>query len=65
MRKKSLQQIKILFRKKPRAFSFEPVTHQLNPNPVLPQGLMSAIAPAYEETLAKEQEKKTPLKPQE
>lgn len=54
MRRMLLQQIRALFRKEPREFIFEPVAHRLDPHPVLSQGLMSAIAPAYEEALVKE-----------
>ena len=60
MKGKRLQQFRALFRRSPREFSFEPVTHRLNPHPVLPQGLMSSIAPAYEETLAREKGEETP-----
>jgi hypothetical protein len=55
---KLIQQIKAIFRREPREFIFEPVTHRLSPHPTLPQGMMEAIAPAYEEVLAKEQEGK-------
>jgi len=58
MRSKLLQQIRGLFRKKPREFIYEPVVHRLNPSPILPQGMMEAIAPAYEEALSKEKEEK-------
>jgi len=55
---KLLQQIRALFRREPREFIYEPVIHRLNPSPILPQGMMEAIAPAYEEALAKENEEK-------
>lgn len=53
---KLLQQIRELFRRKSRGVTYEPVTHRLDPSPILPQGMMEAIAPAYEEALAKEKE---------
>lgn len=65
---KRLKKIKPLFRRESRAFNFEPVTHPLNTHPVLPRGMMSAIAPAYEAALAREKReegKKAPQKPQE
>lgn len=65
MRGKLLQKIGALFHREPREFIFEPVTHRLNPHPVLPQGMMSAIAPAYEEALAKEKEDEGEKVPQE
>jgi len=61
---KLLQQIKALFRREPREFIYEPVIHRLNPSPILPQGMMEAIAPSYEEALAEEKrgkEEKTSL----
>lgn len=51
---KLLQQIRSLFHGEPREFIYEPVAHRLNSHPILPQGMMEAIAPAYEEVLAKE-----------
>lgn len=54
MLKKRLQQFRVLLAKEPRRFHFEPVTHRLDPHPVLPQGLMRSIAPAYDEVLAQE-----------
>jgi len=65
MWKKLLQQFGALFRREPSKFNFDPVTHRLNPHPVLPQGMMSAIAPAYEEALAKEKEEKGENAPKE
>lgn len=63
-----MQQIRALFRGEPREFIYEPVTHQLNSHTILPQGMMEAIAPAYEEVLTKEKkekEEKNPPEPQE
>jgi len=60
-----LQQFRALFRREPREFIFEPVKHRLNPHPILPQGLMISIAPAYEEALAKEQVEKAEKAPKE
>jgi len=52
---KPKQLIRAIFRCEPRKFNFvEPPTHRLNPRPDLPRGLMSAIAPAYEEAWARE-----------
>ena len=51
-----LQKIKDLFRSEARDPNYEPITHRLNPDPNLPQGMMEAIAPAYQEALAKEKE---------
>jgi len=51
---KLLQHIKALFRREPREYIYEPVTHRLNPHPILPQGMMEAIALVYEEMLQKE-----------
>ena len=51
------QHIRALFRREPREFIYEPVTHRLNPHPILPQGMMAAIAPAYEEMLAKQKKR--------
>ena len=62
---KLLQQIRALFRRELCKFIFEPVTQQLTPHPILPQGMMSAIAPAYEEALAKEKGEKAPQEQQE
>ena len=65
---KFLQHIRALFRREPREYIYEPVTHRLNPHPILPQGMMEAIAPAYEEMLArqkKEEGEKAPPEPQE
>lgn len=65
---KLLQQIRALFRREHREFIYEPVTHRLNPHPILPQSMMEAIAPAYEEMLAKqkkEEGEKSPPEPQE
>jgi len=62
---KLLQQLRALFRRDPRKYNFDPVTHRLNPHPLLPQGMMSAIAPAYEEALAKEKGDKAPQESQE
>ena len=58
MWRKLLQRIRAFFRREPREFSFEPVTHRLNPHPVLPQGMMEAMAPAYEEALAREKKER-------
>jgi len=63
--KKLLQQFSTLSRREPSKFNFDPVTHRLNPHPILPQDMMSAIAPAYEEALAKEKEEKGENAPQE
>lgn len=65
MWKKLLRQFSALFRRKPSKFNFDPATHRLNPHPILPQGMMSAIAPAYEEALAKEQVEKAEKAPKE
>lgn len=65
---KLLQHIRALFRREPLEYIYEPVTHRLNPHPILPQGMMEAIAPAYEEMLAgqkKEEGEKAPPEPQE
>ena len=51
-----LQKTKALFCRKSSEFSFEPVTHHLPAHPILPQSMMEAIAPAYEEMLSKEKE---------
>jgi hypothetical protein len=64
MLRKLLQQFRALFRKEPCKFNFEPVTHRLNPHPVLPKDMMSAIAPAYEEALNREKEKNASQDPQ-
>ena len=53
---KLIQRIRVLFRREPREFIREPLTHRLDSKPILPQGMMEAIAPAYEEALAKEKE---------
>ena len=53
-----LQHIRMLLRREPRELIYEPVTHRLNSHPILPQGLMSSIAPAYEEALNKEKREK-------
>ncbi len=53
---KLLQRIRALFRREPREFTYEPVTHRLDSNPILPQGMMESIAPSYEEALAKEKD---------
>lgn len=55
MRGKRLRQIRRLFHRGSPEFIFEPVTHRLNPHPVLTKSMMSAIAPAYEEALSKEE----------
>ena len=55
---KLLQKFRALSCREPREHIFEPVTHRLNSHPILPQGMMSSIAPAYEEVLAKEKEEK-------
>ena len=55
---KLLQQIRASFRREPREFSYEPVIHRLDSSPIIPQGMMEAIAPSYEEALAKEKEEK-------
>jgi len=64
MWRKLVQQFRALFRREPRKFNFDPVMHRLNPHPVLPQGMMSAIAPAYEEALNKDKGEKAPQEPQ-
>ncbi len=60
-----LQQIRVLFRREGREFIYEPVTHRLNPRPILPQGMMEAIAPAYEEVATQEMERKEEEAPAE
>jgi len=62
---KLLQKTRILFRRKPHESIHEPIIHRLNPNPILPQGMMEAIAPAYEEALAKGKEEKEETSSQE
>ncbi|PLX91819.1 MAG: hypothetical protein C0619_07070 [Desulfuromonas sp.] len=59
------QKFRALSRREPREYIFEPVTHRLTSHPILPQGLMSSIAPAYEEVLAKEKEEQKPQESQE
>lgn len=65
---KLLHQIRTLFRREPPEFIYEPVVHRLDPSPIIPQGMMEAIAPSYEERLAKEngeKEEKSVLEPKE
>lgn len=60
MRENRMKQIKDYFRREPSKFTFEPVEHKLEPQPVLPKSMMAAIAPAYEEKLAQEKEQEAP-----
>lgn len=65
MLKKMLRRIKPLFQGQTRTFTYEPVTHRLDPHPVLPQSMMEAVSPAYEEVLAREKAQEGEEPPQE
>jgi len=62
---KLLQHIRTLFRREPREFTYEPVSHRLDPHPILPQGMMESIAPSYEEIMAKQKKEEGEKAPPE